>query len=175
MRFVFLFGALAALASAVPHPQDDSLEPTEESETSSLVFPTPTVPLPLTTSLNIPVTPSLELPFPEATTSSRRRPHWEPIPIFTKECKCNIATARYPCWATDALQASQNKMAYTGRMRIAGNTELRRASHEISRAYQPVLQHELMLAQSRNVTTKRFFPMDATWKQPAVARHQREL
>jgi hypothetical protein len=109
MRYVFLFSALAVLASAVPHPQDDPIESVEETETSSLTFPTLTAPLPLTTSLNIPVT-SLELPLPGATTSSRKRPHWEPIPIFTKECKCDIATARYPCWATDALQASENEM-----------------------------------------------------------------
>jgi hypothetical protein len=118
MRFVFLLGALAALASAAPHPQDDPTEPAEGSETSTLTFPALTVPLPLTTSLNIPVT-TLKPSLPGATTSSRKRPHWEPIPIFTKECRCDIATVRYPCWATDALQASEDEMTSNRRMRTA--------------------------------------------------------
>jgi hypothetical protein len=99
MRIALIISALAALAVAFPRPQDDPTdEPSDDSETISLAFPTPTVPAVLTTSLNIPLT---ELP--EIVTKSKR-PHWEPIPVFTKECKCNIATVRYPCWATDALQ-----------------------------------------------------------------------
>jgi hypothetical protein len=99
MRIAIIIGALAALAAAVPYPQDDT---SEDPDTISLAFPTPTVPAVVTTPLEIPVTPSPDLPL--ATRS--KKPHWEPIPIFTKECKCDIATVRYPCWATDSLQVS---------------------------------------------------------------------
>jgi hypothetical protein len=117
MRTAIIIGALVALASAIPHPQSQespSDDPTDDQPESSAVvsasFATPTTPIVLTTSLNIPITgpvglPTPVIPGPGATsTTSRRRPHWEPIPIFTKECKCNIATIQYPCWATDALQ-----------------------------------------------------------------------
>ncbi|KAH8704568.1 hypothetical protein GQ44DRAFT_716523 [Phaeosphaeriaceae sp. PMI808] len=108
MRITFVISTLAALASSFPYPQDQE-NPNDETSselpsapvTISIPFATPTIPTLVTTSLNIPVTQSLEPPLP---TTSRKRPHWEPIPIFTKECKCDIATVRYPCWATDALQ-----------------------------------------------------------------------
>ena len=111
MRIAIIIGTLAAVASAFPYPQDQEFpgdgptdDPSEDPETISVPFATPTVPILLTTSLNIPVTTTvLE---PGTTTTSRKNPHWEPIPIFTKECKCDIATVRYPCWATDALQVS---------------------------------------------------------------------
>jgi hypothetical protein len=99
MRIANILGALAGLAAAIPYPQDDS---SGDPDTITLPFPTPTIPVVATTSLNIPVTLSLDIPI--ATRS--KKPHWEPIPIFTKECKCNVATVRYPCWATDALQVS---------------------------------------------------------------------
>jgi hypothetical protein len=99
MRIVIIVGALAALAAAVPYPQDD---PSEDPDSVSLLFPTPTIPIVVRTSLNIPITEPLERP----TATRSKKPHWEPIPIFTKECKCNVATVRYPCWATDALQVS---------------------------------------------------------------------
>jgi hypothetical protein len=109
MHWAIISGALVVLASAIPHPQDGPVDPAEDPDTISIPFPTPTIPLPLTTSLNIPPTQSLGIPIPGASTTSRRRPHWEPIPIFTKECKCNIATVHYPCWATDALQVSESR------------------------------------------------------------------
>ncbi|KAF1917442.1 hypothetical protein BDU57DRAFT_165295 [Ampelomyces quisqualis] len=102
MRVTIMIGTLAALVAAAPWPREDaSDDPSEEPTTISLPFLSPTVEIPLTTSLNVPVTSSLwELP----TLTWSKRPHWEPIPIFTKECKCDIATVNYPCWATDALQ-----------------------------------------------------------------------
>jgi hypothetical protein len=107
MRWTIVVGALAALASAIPRPQDDPVDPEDAPD-----YATPTMPIVLTTSLNIPVTYPLELPTPGPTTTSRKRPHshWEPIPIFTQECQCNIATVRYPCWATDSLQVSLLRM-----------------------------------------------------------------
>ncbi|KAF2821413.1 hypothetical protein CC86DRAFT_411103 [Ophiobolus disseminans] len=101
MRIAIIVGALAALVFAVPYPQE---LPDEDEATASISAPfaTPTVPAVLTTSLNIPLTTLI--PDPDTPTSSKKNPHWEPIPIFTKECKCDVATVRYPCWATDALQ-----------------------------------------------------------------------
>lgn len=109
MRVAIIVGVVAALAAAFPHPQGD--DPTIEDppeETEDPVSATPTIPLPLTTSLNIPVTGIPTLPSFQLTSTSKKRPHWEPIPIFTKQCQCSLATARYPCWATDALQVSFN-------------------------------------------------------------------
>lgn len=106
MRIFLLVSALAALAAAFPRPQDDTPdEPSDDPATISLGFPTATIPVILTTSLNIPVTESFEIIKP----TKSKRPHWEPIPIFTKQCKCDVATVRYPCWATDALQVSRRK------------------------------------------------------------------
>lgn len=118
MRSTLLVAVLVALATAIPHPlpQDDDRDqdsPDIENPltiTPSLSLPTPTVPLPQSTSLNIPVTP-----FPTPDTDGddlassilrtrSRKPHWEPTPIFTQECKCDLKTARLPCWVTDALQ-----------------------------------------------------------------------
>lgn len=109
MRIAFAIGALVALAAAVPHPQDDaSNDPSEEPITIDLPFPTPTIPAVLSTSLNIPAT---ELPdlsdLPALPTKTRsKKPHWEPIPIFTKKCECDTKTVAYPCWATDSLEVS---------------------------------------------------------------------
>jgi hypothetical protein len=100
MRLAIILGALAALVVAVPYPQEDDTP--DEPDTVSALLPTITVPAILTTSLNVPVTQLPDLPF----STKSKRPHWEPIPIFSKECKCNIATVRYPCWATDSLQVS---------------------------------------------------------------------
>lgn len=103
MHLSIVITLLATLSVAVPFPQDRDdpmLDDTEDDESSGssgsgLVNPTTTVPA--TTSLNIPVTG-----LPIVTRS--KHPHWEPIPIFTKACQCSLATAQYPCWATDALQ-----------------------------------------------------------------------
>ncbi|KAH7340037.1 hypothetical protein BKA66DRAFT_434888 [Pyrenochaeta sp. MPI-SDFR-AT-0127] len=106
MRIAVTLGALMSLTTAIPYPQEEA--PTEAPEEPML--PTPTVSIILTTSLNIPVTGTLARPssLPDyeskSSASSRKNPHWEPIPIFTKQCQCSLATARYPCWATDALQ-----------------------------------------------------------------------
>jgi hypothetical protein len=123
MRLTVLIAALVAFASAAPYPQDQE-DPSEDvpddPEPISVPFATPTIPVTLTTSLNIPVTSSEELPTPvpdtdpedpETTTTTKRNPHWEPIPIFTKQCNCDIATVQYPCWATDALQVCEH-LAY---------------------------------------------------------------
>lgn len=112
MRIAVLMGAFAAMARAFPYPQEQEI-PIEASKEP--VFPTATVPILVTTSLNIPVTGTPASPSSllnseflstTTTTTSRKNPHWEPIPIFTKQCECSLATARYPCWATDALQVS---------------------------------------------------------------------
>ena len=115
MRTFVLLSALAALVLAVPYPQatDISIPPGAILISLSAILPTSTTATPDSTSLNIPVTA-----FPTSDpnsddddddedpelSSSKRPPHWEPIPIFTKKCQCQLATARYPCWATDALQ-----------------------------------------------------------------------
>ncbi|EUC40334.1 hypothetical protein COCMIDRAFT_30709 [Bipolaris oryzae ATCC 44560] len=116
MHRLVLISILQVLAAAIPHPQasDDSTAPlTSISE----ILPTSTVAIPDSTSLNIPVTaiPSIE-PVPDddgedddddnsgKSLSRSKKPHREPTPIFTKQCQCQLATARYPCWATDALQ-----------------------------------------------------------------------
>lgn len=122
MHRLLLISILQVLAAAIPHPQasDDSTAPlTSLSE----ILPTSTVAIPASTSLNIPVTaiPSIE-PDPEndgeddddddnygKSLSHSKKPHREPIPIFTKQCQCQLATAQYPCWATDALQVSKAK------------------------------------------------------------------
>jgi hypothetical protein len=105
MRIAFIASALTALAVAFPRPQDDPTteDPSDDPDTISLPFPAPTIPIMLTTSLNVPVTDPLARP----TSTKSKKPHWEPIPIFTKACKCDVATVRYPCWATDALQVSK--------------------------------------------------------------------
>jgi hypothetical protein len=98
MRLAILLSALAALAIAVPYPQEDDTP--DGPDTASDLLPTITIPAILSTSLNIPITT------PAWTRTRSKKPHWEPIPIFTKECKCDVATVRYPCWATDSLQVS---------------------------------------------------------------------
>ncbi|KAH7076172.1 hypothetical protein FB567DRAFT_608859 [Paraphoma chrysanthemicola] len=114
MHFSILtVAALVTFATAAPYPQEQD-EPSDDAETVSLPFATPTVSIVSTTSLNIPITSAVDLPTPvpdtdpelpdETSTSTRKNPHWEPIPIFTKQCKCDIKTVQYPCWATDALQ-----------------------------------------------------------------------
>jgi hypothetical protein len=115
---VLLPWLLAAFAAAAPAPypqdQDQENDPSDSATPILTPFPAPTIPIDLSTSLNIPITSAIvdvPTPFPDPddvpTTTSKsksKRPHWEPIPIFTKECKCDLKTARYPCWATDALQ-----------------------------------------------------------------------
>jgi hypothetical protein len=98
MRLAIIIGALAALAIAVPYPQEDDTP--DSPDTVSDLLPTITIPPILSTSLNIPITT------PAWTRTRSKKPHWEPLPIFTKECKCDVATVRYPCWATDSLQVS---------------------------------------------------------------------
>lgn len=103
MRNIIFVSALVALAFAAPYPQDQELP--DEDEASSIVpvpLPTPTASVLFPTTIEIPIITIT--PEPDSPTSSRKNPHWEPIPIFTKECKCDLATVRYPCWATDALQ-----------------------------------------------------------------------
>jgi hypothetical protein len=115
MRHLLLISALQALAAAIPHPQDS--DDTADPLTSlSEILPTSTVAIPDSTSLNIPVT---AVPTTEPDTdddgeddegkplSRSKKPHREPTPIFTKPCQCQLATVRYPCWATDALQVSR--------------------------------------------------------------------
>lgn len=109
MRIVIALSALIALASAFPRPQgqDDptTADPEDDPEdpiTISAALPTPTTPLPFSKSAEMSIT---VLP-----TSTKKNPHWEPIPIFTKPCQCDLATARYPCWATDALQVCRLKL-----------------------------------------------------------------
>jgi hypothetical protein len=105
MRIAIFIAGLVALAYAAPYPQDSELpDDDEEPESISAPFPTPTIPAILTTSLNIPVTTINSEP--GRPTTSRKPPHKEPIPIFSKACTCDIATVHYPCWATDALQVS---------------------------------------------------------------------
>jgi hypothetical protein len=113
MRLAILVSALAALAAAFPYLQDQEDpddEPSDDPETIAVSFATPTVPVQLSTSLNIPITGSVALPtlVPGygTTSKSRKNPHWEPIPVFTKACTCDVATVKYPCWATDSLQVS---------------------------------------------------------------------
>ncbi|PSN74817.1 hypothetical protein BS50DRAFT_567597 [Corynespora cassiicola Philippines] len=107
MRIFLCLAALVALVVSAPHPQDD-LSEIDTSVSPTIV--TPTVAMPLSTSLNIPVTvPSIfptDLPILNITSTSRKRKsHWEPIPIFSKSCDCPaLATVPYPCWATDSLQ-----------------------------------------------------------------------
>ncbi|KAF2248478.1 hypothetical protein BU26DRAFT_335728 [Trematosphaeria pertusa] len=105
--------ALAALAVAVPYPQEEDPDVetsvAEPSPTFAITIADPTLPIPLSTSLNIPVTVPSALPTGEvalnSTSTRRRKSHWEPIPIFSKSCDCPaLATVAYPCWATDALQ-----------------------------------------------------------------------
>jgi hypothetical protein len=161
MRIVNILGALAGLAAAIPYPQDDS---SGDPDTITLPFPTPTIPVIATTSLNIPVTLSLDIPI--ATRS--KKPHWEPIPIFTKECKCNVATVRYPCWATDALQVSTCwAVVDTQSMEIPRKDWLCLSIYTAR-----WILTSLVL---RNVTTRRTFHTDATWRQLVGAQHLQEL
>ena len=104
------------LAAAFPRPQEtneptieDPPEDTEEPTEISASFATPTFPLTLTTSLNIPITKiSKSLSELRPTTTRRKNSQWEQIPVLTKECTCKPVTADYPCWATDALQVSSS-------------------------------------------------------------------
>ncbi|KAI1511593.1 hypothetical protein Ptr86124_009237 [Pyrenophora tritici-repentis] len=116
MRVLLCISVLAALATAFPCPQEIEDLSTPAAPLTD-IFPASTTTIPDSTSLNIPVTavPTIDPDDDDDdkgavvlnSTSSRRRPHTEPIPIFTKACKCNLATALYPCWATDALQVSK--------------------------------------------------------------------
>ncbi len=116
MCTLILISTLAALVTAIPYPQttDTSITPGATLISLSAILPVSTTTIPDSTSLNIPVTPvptSDNDPEDEEdaeSTSSKKYPHWEPIPIFTKQCQCQLATARYPCWATDALQVSKH-------------------------------------------------------------------
>ncbi|KAF2875098.1 hypothetical protein BDV95DRAFT_591831 [Massariosphaeria phaeospora] len=106
MRIPTCLAALAAFVAAAPHPQ------VEPGVSISATIASPTVAIPFSTSLNIPVTATLPsllptgLPhFNGTSTSRRRKTHWEPIPIFSKSCDCpQLATVAYPCWAAGALQ-----------------------------------------------------------------------
>jgi hypothetical protein len=103
MHLTICLSVLAAFVAAAPRPQNE--------------LPTPTLPVILSTSLNVPVT-SVLLPtllptglFPSnlsiSSTSKRRGGHSEPVPIFSKSCDCPLlATVAYPCYATDALAVS---------------------------------------------------------------------
>jgi hypothetical protein len=102
MRTAFLITALAAVAIAFPHPQetDESLpeDPDEEQPGATLTTLLPTLtalPIP-STSLNIPITTTPSTPDDEdegnsdsdddtQSTTSRRRPHREPLPVFSKQ------------------------------------------------------------------------------------------
>lgn len=122
MRVAIMLGALAALATAAPYPQEQQEDP-EEPVASSAPFASPTASLQLSTSLNVPVTSlSTALPSLLPTSTRSKNPHWEPIPVFTKQCQCNLATAKYPCWATDALQRChyEENFSYGCYMEAAG-------------------------------------------------------
>jgi len=120
MGILLCISVLAALASAFPYPQEIQDLSTAAAAPLTDVFPASTTIVPDSTSLNIPVTAvpttdddddnndddGAQVLSSSSSSSSRRRPHTEPVPIFTKACKCNLATAMYPCWATDALQVS---------------------------------------------------------------------
>ena len=115
MQTFLLVSVLTALVIAVPYPQatETSIAPGATLISLSAILPSPTATSPDSTSLDIPIT-SVSTPDPDPeddedpeSSSSKKNPHWEPIPIFTKPCQCQLATARYPCWATDALQVSQ--------------------------------------------------------------------
>ncbi|KAF2751456.1 hypothetical protein M011DRAFT_114865 [Sporormia fimetaria CBS 119925] len=102
---LLLFLIPFTLGVPAPHPQLEEIP-------ISPGLPLPTIPLPLSTSLNIPITaptafPSILPPVNITWTSRRRWSHWEPIPIFSKSCDCpNLATVARPCWVTDALMVS---------------------------------------------------------------------
>ncbi|KAF2846430.1 hypothetical protein T440DRAFT_510915 [Plenodomus tracheiphilus IPT5] len=91
--------ALLALTTAIPYPQDDP----DGIFTIPIVIPTATITATPITTTDEPDDTITEAPVPAPTRS--KNPHWEPIPVFSKQCTCELATARYPCWATDALQA----------------------------------------------------------------------
>ncbi|KAF1829380.1 hypothetical protein BDW02DRAFT_583748 [Decorospora gaudefroyi] len=114
MHSLLLISALAALSTAFPYPQETNGPTTPEASliSPSAILPSSTTPNPDLISVDIPVTavPTVSANLDdeeedEECRTSRRKSHWEPIPIFTKKCQCNLATARYPCWATDALQS----------------------------------------------------------------------
>ena len=115
MRTFLLVSGLAALVTAVPYPQatESSIAPGATLISLSAILPSPTAITPGPTSLDITITavptsdPDTDDDEDPESSSSKKNPHWEPIPIFTKQCQCQLATARYPCWATDALQVSQ--------------------------------------------------------------------
>ncbi|EFQ91591.1 hypothetical protein PTNB73_06843 [Pyrenophora teres f. teres] len=132
MRILLCISVLAALATAFPYPQEIEDLPTPAVPLTD-IFPASTTTIPDSTSLNIPVTavPTIDPDDDDDddkgaemlnSTSSRRRPHTEPIPIFTKACKCDLATALYPCWATDALQRChfEENFSYQCYMQAAG-------------------------------------------------------
>ncbi|KAF2270264.1 hypothetical protein CC78DRAFT_197504 [Lojkania enalia] len=107
MQFAICFVGLIAWGAAVPHKQIE--EPSQIAVPIATSIPAPTLPVEPSTSLNIPVTTGFVLPTllppPTTSTSRRRNPHSEPIPIFSKSCDCpNVATVAKPCWVTDALQ-----------------------------------------------------------------------
>ncbi|KNG46429.1 hypothetical protein TW65_06887 [Stemphylium lycopersici] len=119
MRALIVISTLAACIAAIPRPQavSDPTTPAATLITLSAILPISTTLTSDSTSLNIPIT-AVPDPDPdngneddsddddESSTSKKGNPHREPIPIFTKKCQCQLATARYPCWATDALQCS---------------------------------------------------------------------
>ncbi|KAH9866562.1 hypothetical protein J1614_008252, partial [Plenodomus biglobosus] len=64
-----------------------------------------TAPIPTPTAPTFPNNTITEPPTaPSSHTTRSKRPHWEPIPVFSKLCTCDLATVGYPCWATDGLQ-----------------------------------------------------------------------
>ncbi|CAI6336937.1 unnamed protein product [Periconia digitata] len=106
--FAFAPAALAALGNDAP-PRALTSAPSSVAES--------TLTAPQSTSLHIPVTtppssfltsiisPNSTVAANSTRTSRTRKPHTEPIPIFSSRCDCpNLATVAYPCWATDALQ-----------------------------------------------------------------------
>lgn len=144
MRSLVLISAVQALllhlAAAIPYPyaSEDATTPPATLIALSGTLPTSTVATPDSTSLNIPVTAvpdagdddndnSDENDDDGNAISRSKRPHKEPIPIFTKQCQCQLATARYPCWATDSLQVSE---ATPGRNVETGKEEPKKQRRE---------------------------------------------
>ena len=131
---------LLHLAAAIPYPyaSEDATTPPATLIALSGTLPTSTVATPDSTSLNIPVTAvpdagdddndnSDENDDDGNAISRSKRPHKEPIPIFTKQCQCQLATAWYPCWATDSLQVSE---ATPGRNVETGKEEPKKQRRE---------------------------------------------
>ncbi|KAF1961581.1 hypothetical protein CC80DRAFT_499976 [Byssothecium circinans] len=103
MRLSLLSLALVGTVLAVPYPQEVTV-PTS----LPITVPVSTITSIPSTSLNIPITSTPIVPTSGLNFSSstrKKHSHTEPIPIFSKYCDCpNLATAQYPCWATDPLQ-----------------------------------------------------------------------